>query len=139
MGAPGPTSRIFVYGTLRRDAPMHALLGEGARFVATARFQGRLWDFGAYPGVTDSSRRADVVHGEVYELPPEDREEVFARLDRYEGDGFERAERPVTSDDGEVITAFVYLSLGSTRGARRVASGDYVADLRSRDPAARLG
>jgi gamma-glutamylcyclotransferase (GGCT)/AIG2-like uncharacterized protein YtfP len=132
-------SRIFVYGTLRRDAPMHALLGESVRPLGPARFRGRLWDCGGFPGVTDSRRAGDVVHGELYELPDEERETVFERLDRYEGDAFERAERPVTGADGQRRVAFVYLFLGSTRAARRIASGDYVAELRTRDPSALRG
>lgn len=139
MPSAEPTSHFFAYGTLRRDAPMHALLGESARFVAAATFRGRLWDCGAYPGVTDSNRNGDVVHGELYRLPDHDREGLLDRLDRYEGEGFERAERKVTTDAGETLVAFVFLFRGSTRGARRVASGDYVADLKTRDPAARLG
>lgn len=109
---------------------MHALLGDSTRFLGAARFQGRLWDCGAFPCVTDSSRKADVVRGELYELPPHERAVVLARLDRYEGDGFERAERQVVLEDGRTCLAWVYLFRGSTRGARRIASGDYVAELR---------
>ena len=42
------TKHFFAYGTLRREAPMHALLGEQARFVGEARFRGGLWDLGAF-------------------------------------------------------------------------------------------
>jgi gamma-glutamylcyclotransferase (GGCT)/AIG2-like uncharacterized protein YtfP len=137
----GQATRLFLYGTLRRDAPMHALLGEGARFLGKARFQGRLWDFGAYPGVTDSPRAADVVHGELYALPDGDGDgeaaDVLERLDRYEGDGFERAERTVRTADGETHRAQLYLVRVSTRGARRILSGDYVAELRTAGRAAR--
>jgi len=108
---------------------MHALLGDSARFLGLARFQGRLWDCGAFPGVTDSSRKTDVVRGELYELLPHDRAAVLTRLDRYEGDGFARAEREVLLEDGGSCVAFLYLFLGSTRSARRIASGDYVAEL----------
>ena len=124
-------SCIFVYGTLRRDAPMHALLGEEARFLGLARFRGRLWDCGAFPAVTDSAHEGDRVHGELYELQPEACEDVLARLDRYEGEGFERSQREIALEDGRICVAWIYLFLGSTRGARRIPSGDYVAELRS--------
>lgn len=137
MSERGQATRLFLYGTLRRDAPMHALVGEGARFLGKARFQGRLWDFGAYPGVTDSSRAADVVHGELYALPDGEVADVLDRLDRYEGDGFERAERTVRTADGETHRAQLYLARVSTRGARRILSGDYVAELRTAGRAAR--
>jgi gamma-glutamylcyclotransferase (GGCT)/AIG2-like uncharacterized protein YtfP len=128
-----PETLLFVYGTLRRDAPMHALL-RGAPFVSAAELQGRLWDFGAFPGVTDSKSRRDRVQGEVYRLPAaeSERDALLDSLDRYEGDAFERAERHVVDAGGDIHTAFVYLYTGSTRGARRIASGDYLEDARAR-------
>ena len=124
---------IFVYGTLRRSAPMHALL-RGSPFVSDAHSQGRLWDLGAYPGVTDSRSRRDQVKGELYRLPDAEaeRDALLGSLDRYEGDAFERAVREVVDTDGVRHSAYVYLFTGSTRGARRIASGDYLGDARSK-------
>ena len=82
------------------------------------------------------ARSADVVKGELFEIPDAERDAVLDRLDRYEGDAFERVERPVVTAAGEEHTAFVFVVKGSTAGARRIPSGDYVEDLRSRDPAA---
>ena len=131
---------IFVYGTLRRGAPMHALL-RGAPFVADARLQARLWDLGVYPGVTSSRSRRDRVRGELYRLPDAEPERValLDSLDRYEGDAFERAVREAVVADGTRHTAYVYLFAGSTRGARRIASGDYLDPLTPAAPAARRG
>jgi len=137
MAAPGPTNYFFAYGTLRREAPMHALLDGSARFVASASFHGRLWDLGAYPGVTDSRSRGDRVLGEVYELAGQGCEVLLDSLDRYEGEAFERAEREVVTESGERYRAYLYIFLGSTRGARRIHSGDYVADARQSGLAAR--
>jgi len=137
MATSGSTSHFFAYGTLRREAPMHALLGGSARFVCEARVRGRLWDLGAYPGVTDSRFRGDQVKGELYALAEEGREALLDSLDRYEGEAFERALREVVTADGETCTAYVYLFLGSTRGGRRIESGDYVDDVRREGPAAR--
>ncbi len=108
---------------------MHALLGT-ARFVCEARVRGRLWDLGAYPGVTDSRFRGDQVQGEIYALAEEGREALLDSLDRYEGEGFERAEREVVAADGQAYTAYLYVYLGSTRHARRIESGDYIDDVR---------
>ena len=118
---------------------MHALLGGSARFVCEARFRGRLWDLGAYPGVTDSRFPGDQVEGELYALAEEGRVELLDSLDRYEGDAFERAEREVVTAAGETYMAHLYVFLGSTRHARRVESGDYIDDARRAGPAARRG
>ncbi len=131
------TRLLFAYGTLRREAPMHALLAGSARFVGEAVFRGRLWDLGAYPGVTDSRFRGDQVRGELFALAEEGRESLLDSLDRYEGEAFERALREVVTADGETCAAYVYIFLGSTRGGRRIESGDYVDDVRREAPAAR--
>ena len=98
-----------------------------------------MWDVGAFPGVTESRAPGDRVHGELYELAEADAERaaLLDTLDRYEGDAFERAEREVVCEEGTTRVAYLYLFLGSTREARRIASGDYVADLMRADPAAR--
>ncbi len=137
MAAPDSTSHFFAYGTLRREAPMHALLSGSARFVCEARVRGRLWDLGACPGVTDSRFRGDQVQGELYALAEEGRGALLDRLDRYEGEAFERAEREVVTADGETYTAYLYLFLRGTRGARWIQSGDYVDDVGRAGPAAR--
>ena len=134
--APGETTRLFVYGTLRRGAPMHALLEGEARLVGPARFAGRLYDLGAYPGVVDGSRR-DVVHGELYDLLPERRNQLLDALDRYEGRAFERAVRTVTGPEGGATHAFVYLFLGDLSGGRRLRSGDFLREGPPATPAVR--
>jgi len=139
MEGKGATRYFFAYGTLRRAAPMHELLGASARYVCDAVFQGRLWDLGAFPGVTDSRSRSDRVQGELYQLEESEREALLDTLDRYEGDAFERAEREVVTAGGERATAYLYVFLGSTRGARRIESGDYVDDATRAGRAARRG
>jgi gamma-glutamylcyclotransferase (GGCT)/AIG2-like uncharacterized protein YtfP len=132
VAAAATETLIFVYGTLRRAAPMHALL-RGAPFVAGAHLQARLWDLGAFPGVTDSKSGRDRVTGELFRLPAAETEraDLLDSLDRYEGDAFERAVREVTAGDGTRHRAYVYLFAGRTRGARRIASGDYLEGARS--------
>jgi gamma-glutamylcyclotransferase (GGCT)/AIG2-like uncharacterized protein YtfP len=120
-------TRLFVYGTLRRGAPMHALIASDARLVGPATLAGRLYDLGAYPAFSDRESKRDVVRGELYDLAPEGREALLDSLDRYEGRSFERVLRSVTCDDGSTAQAFVYLFRGKLGSARRVRSGDYLA------------
>ncbi len=87
--------------------------------------------------MTDSRFRGDQVQGELYALAEEGRDALLDSLDRYEGEAFERVPREVVNADGETCMAYVYLFLGSTRGVRRIESGDYVDDARRAGPAAR--
>jgi gamma-glutamylcyclotransferase (GGCT)/AIG2-like uncharacterized protein YtfP len=119
--------RLFVYGTLRRGAPMHGLLEPGARFVGPARFRGRLYDLGAFPGVVASRRAADVVHGELFELTGPDPEAALDALDRYEGRFFHRVEVDVETAERGVERAWIYLYRGELARSRRIASGDFLA------------
>jgi gamma-glutamylcyclotransferase (GGCT)/AIG2-like uncharacterized protein YtfP len=115
---------LFVYGTLRRGGPMHALLEPGARWVAAARLRGRLYDLGPFPGLCEG-RRGDWVQGELYRIREAGLLEV---LDRYEGRAFRRVVREaLPADGGAPVPAWVYLFAGSLRGRRRIASGDYLA------------
>ena len=79
---------LFIYGTLHPNrAP--ATIASTARLLKSfggsnnrATIQGRLLDLGAYPGVVLSDDPADVVLGELFELP--DDPAILARLDDYE-------------------------------------------------------
>ena len=88
MTTEQPT-RIFVYGTLRRD-PSHEmfhLLAKYGRFVGDATVSGRLFDLGEYPGMVRSDT-GEVV-GELYEVDQANWGDVIERLDRYEGCSFD--------------------------------------------------
>lgn len=127
------TSRLFVYGTLRKDTrnSMFHLLAREARFVGRAQVQGRLFHLGEYPGLVRSRDPGLWVHGEVYTLenPPEN----LARLDYYEGCGpndpepheFERVEKDVVLESGERKNIWVYVYRGSTTDKKEILSGDY--------------
>ena len=82
---PDHPTQLFVYGTLRRD-PAHEmfhLLARTARFVSEARVAGRLYDLGAYPGMT-LSPNGKYVKGEIYEVDPVHWQSVIQQLDEYE-------------------------------------------------------
>jgi gamma-glutamylcyclotransferase (GGCT)/AIG2-like uncharacterized protein YtfP len=123
-------TKIFVYGTLRRRAPMHELLVPGARWLGVARARGRLYDLGAFPAFVPSRSARDVVHGELFEVIADDPERHMEAIDRYEGRAFRREEIPVELDGAEPVraTAWAYCFIGSVRRARRIDSGDYLAD-----------
>jgi len=124
--SPG-ASHLFVYGTLRRGAAMHALLDPGgADWVGPARMRGRLYDLGAFPGFGDG-RVGEWVKGELYRLVG-DPAALFDALDRYEGRAFRREVREAVRDGGARVPAFVYCFAGSLRGRARIESGDYLAE-----------
>jgi gamma-glutamylcyclotransferase (GGCT)/AIG2-like uncharacterized protein YtfP len=129
--------RLFVYGSLRRDAPgsRHELLGD-AECLGPGRVRGRLLDLGAYPGLVAAVTRDEWVRGEVYAIPGR---RTLARLDAYEDYDPERPERSlflrreaaVELDSTATVTAWVYVYAGPARRARRIASGDYCAAAES--------
>jgi len=130
---PAP-QRLFVYGTLRQGLghPMHRLLQEHATFVGRARFQGKLFDLGRYPGAVPSDDPSDVVEGELYELTAP--EQALPALDEYEGCGptarppteFRRVWATVQLEGGESVGAWVYIYNRPTKGKRLIPGGDYV-------------
>ena len=124
MTAPAP-DHLFVYGTLRRGAPMHGLLERDVEWVCAARIRGRLYDLGPFPALTDG-RRNEYVQGELYRIATRDPGRLLDALDRYEGRAFSRVVRKIEPELGEALEAYVYLFAGSLRGRRRIASGDYL-------------
>jgi gamma-glutamylcyclotransferase (GGCT)/AIG2-like uncharacterized protein YtfP len=127
------TLRLFVYGSLRRDAPggRHDLLAGRARYLEAARIRGRLYDLGSYPGLVRAPGRDDWVRGELYLLAAR---QVLAELDEYEGyDPGNRAASPfvrvldsVSLDSGRGTRAWVYEFTGPTARRPRILSGDYL-------------
>ena len=126
------TTRLFVYGTLRKGSrnSMHHMLAPGATLVGRGRMRGRLFDLGEYPGFVPSDEGA-WVHGEVYTLRTGS--DTLARLDDYEGCGskdlppreFERVRREAVMTGGARLQVWVYVYKGPVTGIREIASGDY--------------
>lgn len=134
MSRDGVTpTRIFVYGTLRKDAlgRITSPLARGWTFEGYGTVAAELYDFGAYPGAVPSSGTSARVRGEVHRLP--DGDETLLLLDQYEGCGpgdpepheFERALVDVTLEGGGTARAWIYWYRPEPRG-RRLASGDYL-------------
>ncbi len=126
------TDRVFVYGTLRKDArgSVQNALTRDWVFEGYARVQAELFGFGAYPGAVPSDAGCGV-WGELYRVPEE--RETLALLDQYEGCGlghippyeFERELTDVVLDGGAVAEAWIYWYRPEPRG-RRLPSGDYL-------------
>jgi len=129
VAGTGGLSLVFVYGSLRRGGAAHGRL-RGAELIAPARYQGRLYDLGEYPGAVPSADAGDAVHGELYRLPAVGAEALLARLDRYEGPEYRRERARVGLEArGEARECWIYLYRGDLDGRRRVASGDWGRSL----------
>lgn len=84
---PRPLSRLLMYGTLKRGERWHSMLGEGDhRPSYRALYVGATWVHG-YTLFTDGnipmmveSIYADVVHGELYDVP----RSLLKTLDQFE-------------------------------------------------------
>ena len=117
---------LFVYGTLRSHIkdPVHHLLETHAVLVAAGTFQGKLYDLGRYPGAVRSRGTGDRVIGEIYQLTQP--QFTLAIVDEYEGHRFKRKRVTIAQENGQQITAWIYLYNGSVRHRLRILSGDYV-------------
>jgi len=109
-------NRLFVYGTLRPGHAPAEIADVVAAFkpVGKGTIQGKLYDFGDYPGAVLDHETSEV-HGEVFDLP--DDPDALARLDAYEefhprnpeGSLFRRVRTTVTLLNGSSETCWVYV------------------------------
>jgi gamma-glutamylcyclotransferase (GGCT)/AIG2-like uncharacterized protein YtfP len=114
---------VFVYGTLRRGG-VRAMpdLFPGSKLVGVASAGGRLYDFGAYPGLLLGESDSPVA-GEVYEVS----EEVLKKLDDIEAPAFYSRREAEVSLGGGKLKCWVYepdLSLYPSRTP--ITSGDWI-------------
>jgi gamma-glutamylaminecyclotransferase len=111
--------KLFVYGTLRRGEPAHALLKD-APLVAVVRTEPsfELVDMGSYPALIEGGDTA--VTGEIYEVEPE----LLVELDRYEDVPrlYQHAWLVIGGD--QVLTYLLPRALAS--GHPRLATGDWL-------------
>ncbi len=126
--------RLFVYGTLRRDAnsPAHRWLAQRSEFLGGAWCHGRLYRIAHYPGLVPTDDPDERVVGEVYAL--QQLESTLAELDRYEECGPEfpepteylRRQRRVAMADGRELSAWVYIYNRRPPESARIVSGDFL-------------
>jgi gamma-glutamylcyclotransferase (GGCT)/AIG2-like uncharacterized protein YtfP len=121
---------LFVYGTLRGDAPHPAarLLRDRTREVGYALLRGRLYDLGAYPAAVRSPDPEHRVRGLVYHLEEGLAEVLLSELDAYEGVEYRREMVSVHLDSGESVVAWAYLYARTPPPGRPIASGDYLRE-----------
>ncbi|MET0026391.1 MAG: gamma-glutamylcyclotransferase family protein [Candidatus Thiodiazotropha sp.] len=108
-------TRVFVYGTLRKDQVNHYLL-EAAQllgFHTTAPIY-KMFDLGSYPGVTKGGHTA--IQGEVYEVDTR----VMAELDQLEGYPVDYTREYIPTPWGR---AWIYLYRRSLRDWNVIPSG----------------
>lgn len=108
---------------------MHGLLEGEVQLLGAARVRARLLDLGAFPGLVAAERDAEWVRGELYAIDVAHAEAVLERLDRYEGDSFERGEDTVLDAAGTEVRALLYRYVGDVRGGTVVVSGDWLAHV----------
>lgn len=133
------TQRLFVYGSLRSDAPRErasarsafALLQAGASLAGRASIEGLLYAPSWYPALAPGAGR---VVGEVWTIGDA---ALLARLDAYEGDSYVREavsarleDGPL--DDGRTVTAWAYRYIAPLAGVPLIPSGDYLDWVRQR-------
>lgn len=110
---------LFVYGTLMRGEPAHALLGPSARFIAAGWTEPRftLFHLGAYPALVDGGQTA--VAGELYEIDAA----LLPALDEYEDvpEMYDRTEIDVGGQ--RALTYLLHAPLAA--GRPTIASGDW--------------
>ena len=113
---------LFVYGTLMRGFPLHALLEGRADSLGDGEVAGLLFDLGRYP----AARRGGggVVRGEVYRLKDQ---ALWRALDSAEGSQYHRGEVGVRMAGGGQVTACIYWYVGPLDRAVPIPGGDYRA------------
>ncbi len=108
-------SRVFVYGTLRRDEVNHYLLAS-ARYLGDYQTQPlyKMVDLGSYPGVVKGGGTR--VQGEVYEVSSQQ----MADLDRLEGYPHAYTRETIATPWGR---AWIYLYRGSLKDRSVIPDG----------------
>ena len=113
---------LFVYGTLMRGFPLHALLEGRADSVGEGEAAGLLFDLGRYPAALRGG--GGLIRGEIYRLTDPS---LLRALDSAEGSQYHRGEVGVRLAGGRQVTACIYWYVGPLPRAVPVPGGDYRA------------
>lgn len=125
------TRYLFVYGTLLDESnPYGAYLHENAKFYASGKIKGKLYDIGNYPGAIADTEGDNYVYGSIYEI--KEVVSVLKELDDYEGFGDDFAQpnefiRVLTTVEanGEKKSCWIYVYNFPTDGLTRIDDGRY--------------
>lgn len=118
---------LFVYGTLMRGFPLHALLEGRADSVDEGEIAGLLFDLGRYPAALRDG--GGLIRGEVYRLKDPG---LWQTLDSAEGSRYHRGEVGVRLAGGGQVTAWIYWYVGPLPRAVPIPGGDYRAHAPAR-------
>lgn len=107
---PFVIERLFVYGTLAPGRPNEHMLADISGNWEPATVTGTLlqegWGAAAgYPGII-LDEHGDEVHGLVFSS--EALSKHWARLDEFEGEGYERVVTAARLQDGKTVEAYIY-------------------------------
>lgn len=129
---------IFVYGTLQTAAnnAMSRFLMQYSKIIGKGFMFGKLYKISWFPGAV-RSETDDKVYGTVFKLNPE--HDVFKTLDDYEGfyknditaSLFIRELTEVFLEDGDRLSAWVYLYNQNIVDAPQIISGDFLKDAKT--------
>jgi gamma-glutamylcyclotransferase (GGCT)/AIG2-like uncharacterized protein YtfP len=116
------TYRLFVYGTLAPGRPNEHVLADVPGEWEPATVMGTLLQEGwgaavGYPGIV-LDKRGGEVRGVLFSS--ESLAEHWARLDEFEGEGYERVLTTVKLKDGTAVDAYIYRLRGN--GSRSALS-----------------
>lgn len=122
---------MFVYGTLRKDFGLTLLepIADEMVVVGLGIVSGTLYDLGPYPAAVKTAGTHRIL-GDVYEI--KNPAAVFALLDQYEGEAYQREVTRVKWESGDDIDAFVYWYTGHTDKAKRIEGKDYLEYLKNK-------
>jgi gamma-glutamylcyclotransferase (GGCT)/AIG2-like uncharacterized protein YtfP len=124
---------LFVYGTLRPQlarGEAQALIA-ALKIVGSATVQGKLYDFGSYPGVTNEK---GLVFGDLLLLSSAEQLRLLDAYEECNGSSplFTRSITTARISAGTSIAAWIYLFCGRAEPGVLIASGDYQQYMRSR-------
>ncbi|NBV00851.1 MAG: gamma-glutamylcyclotransferase [Burkholderiaceae bacterium] len=134
-------SYLFVYGTLRSQAPqeqgraMRTELQGVGRCLGLAHWQAQLYQVSFYPAAIGSENPSDQVIGELYEIAESALPPLLAKLDIFEECSMSdlrphEYDRIVSTvhllETQESYTAHIYEYAKDVKNLKRIQSGDFL-------------
>jgi gamma-glutamylcyclotransferase (GGCT)/AIG2-like uncharacterized protein YtfP len=123
---------LFVYGTLLDERnEFGSYLKDNCSFYKKAKFKGKLYDIGEYPGAVPCAAADTFVSGKIFLMNNPD--DMLKRLDYYEGFGRDQPqpnefirELVEVETSEKAVTCWMYLYNFPVDGHWHIVSGDYM-------------